>query len=319
MVVFNYASREITAKIVYYGPGLCGKTTNLEHIHKKVDPRGRGQMLSLATETDRTLFFDLLPVDLGKVNGFSVRIQLFTVPGQTYYNATRQIVLRGADGVVFVADSQRSQLDSNIESWGTLEDNLATNGLDIEAMPLVIQFNKQDLPPLASHQELNRAINFLNAPTVKAVASKGDGVIETFKLISKKVLESLRGRTGKVEPAANQEAPRPAQGGPSMMKVTTEKTHISSPGVSKERIKRESSLARHGVESNTKAVESWSNLESKGKLAGVNGAETVELIGAIRKNLSGILEANKSMSLQFEDMVRLMDKLADRLKTDGEQ
>jgi len=180
MVVFNYANREITAKIVYYGPGLCGKTTNLEYIHKKVDPQGRGQMLSLSTETDRTLFFDLLPVDLGAISGFRIKIQLFTVPGQSYYNATRKIVLRGADGVVFVADSRESQLEQNMISLGNLEENLATNGLDINTIPLILQFNKQDLSPLSPDDKLNEALNYLEVPVVKAVAVSGKGVLETF-------------------------------------------------------------------------------------------------------------------------------------------
>lgn len=313
MAVFNYANREITAKIVYYGPGLCGKTTNLEYIHKKVDPKGRGQMLSLATETDRTLFFDLLPVDLGTISGFNIRIQLFTVPGQTYYNATRKIVLRGADGVVFVADSQEKQFESNLESWNNLEENLAINGLDINTVPLALQFNKQDLPPLTPHEKLNEALNPLNAPVVKAVAVTGEGVLETFKIISRKVLEGLKGQIGRsVTPAAPRPSP-PPQAGPARVKITSEKTHAATAAGG---VDKEASLAHHNVKSPTRAVESWSNLgQNHGGLPGSNGADTMELITTIKRNLVSIIEANRNLNMQYEDLSRLMDKLAHKLNS----
>ena len=150
MVLFNYGTKEITAKIVYYGPGLCGKTTNLQYIHSQLDPGNRGKLLSLATESDRTLFFDFLPIDLGKISGFHVRFQLYTVPGQVHYNATRRMVLKGVDAVVFVADSQTAMMEHNVESFENLAENLEENGFEKEKMPLVLQLNKRDLPNVAS-------------------------------------------------------------------------------------------------------------------------------------------------------------------------
>lgn len=191
MVLFNYATRELTAKIVYYGPGLCGKTTNLEYIHKSLPDKSRGKMLSLATQTDRTLFFDFLPIDLGSVKGMKTRVQLYTVPGQVFYDATRKLVLKGADGVVFVADSQREMFESNLESWENLKTNLEENGLDIKTIPIVIQFNKRDLPNVIPIKEINQKFNHLGAPYFEAVALSGKGVQETLKGIAKVVLESL--------------------------------------------------------------------------------------------------------------------------------
>lgn len=191
MVLFNYATRELTAKIVYYGPGLCGKTTNLEYIHKSLPEKSRGKMLSLATQTDRTLFFDFLPIDLGSVKGMKTRVQLYTVPGQVFYDATRKLVLKGADGVVFVCDSQKEMLDSNVESWDNLKANLVENGLDINTIPIALQFNKRDLPNVMPVKELNRKMNEVGAPYFEAVALTGKGVQETLKGIAKLVLENL--------------------------------------------------------------------------------------------------------------------------------
>src|SRR5438067_9375705 len=153
MVLFNYATRELTAKVVYYGPGLCGKTTNLEFIHKNLPEKSRGKMLSLANQNDRTLFFDFLPIDLGSVKGMKTRVQLYTVPGQVFYDATRKLVLKGADGIVFVVDSQKEMLESNLESWENLKQNLKENSLDINAIPIVLQYNKRDLPNVMSVKE----------------------------------------------------------------------------------------------------------------------------------------------------------------------
>lgn len=191
MVLFNYATRELTAKIVYYGPGLCGKTTNLEYIHKSLPEKTRGKMLSLATQTDRTLFFDFLPIDLGSVKGMKTRVQLYTVPGQVFYDATRKLVLKGADGVVFVADSQREMFDSNLESWENLRQNLQENGLDINTIPMVVQMNKRDLPNVMPVKELNQKLNEVGVPYYEAVAITGKGVQETLKGIAKVVLENL--------------------------------------------------------------------------------------------------------------------------------
>lgn len=201
MVLFNHATREMTAKIVYYGPGLCGKTTNLMVIFDKLDPKSKGKMLSLATKTDRTLFFDLLPVDIGKVGPFNLKIQLYTVPGQVFYNETRKLVLRGADSVVFVADSQPAMVDANRESFANLLDNLEENQLDVNDTPIVIQFNKRDLPGVLPVEKLQEALSFEGYPYTEASAIKGEGVMETFKLISKITAKHLFSRLkgGKTE------------------------------------------------------------------------------------------------------------------------
>lgn len=194
MVLFNYATRELTAKIVYYGPGLCGKTTNLEHIHRSLPANKKSKMLSLATKTDRTLFFDFLPIELGAIRGMKTKIQLYTVPGQVFYDATRKLVLKGADGVVFVADSQKAMMDSNVDSWQNFETNLKENGLDIHTIPLVIQYNKRDLPDVLPVKDLNKKLNARKAPFYEASAIKGQGVQDTLKGITKLVLEALSKR-----------------------------------------------------------------------------------------------------------------------------
>ena len=191
MSMINYASREINCKIVYYGPGLCGKTTNLEYIFEKVAPNTRGKLISLATETERTLFFDFLPVDLGAIRGFKTRFHLYTVPGQVYYNASRKLILKGVDGVVFVGDSQVERLDANIESMHNLYENLAEYGLDLREIPFVIQYNKRDLPNISSLDELQRELNPNGVPHFEAVAVRGIGVFDTLKAVSKLVIKSL--------------------------------------------------------------------------------------------------------------------------------
>ncbi len=191
MSMINYASREINCKIVYYGPGLCGKTTNLEYIYEKVAPNTRGKLISLATETERTLFFDFLPVDLGTIRGFKTRFHLYTVPGQVYYNASRKLILKGVDGVVFVGDSQVERLDANIESMHNLYENLAEYGLDLREIPFVIQYNKRDLPNISSLDELQRELNPNAVPHFEAVAVRGIGVFDTLKAVSKLVIKAL--------------------------------------------------------------------------------------------------------------------------------
>ncbi|HET6762173.1 MAG TPA: GTPase domain-containing protein [Longimicrobiaceae bacterium] len=191
MSMINYASREINCKIVYYGPGLCGKTTNLEYIYEKVAPNTRGKLISLATETERTLFFDFLPVDLGSIRGFKTRFHLYTVPGQVYYNASRKLILKGVDGVVFVGDSQVERLDANIESMHNLYDNLSEYGLDLREIPFVIQYNKRDLPNISSLQELEQQLNPTGVPYFEAVGVRGIGVFDTLKAVSKLVIKSL--------------------------------------------------------------------------------------------------------------------------------
>jgi len=223
MSMINYASREINCKLVYYGPGLGGKTTNLEFVYNKVAPNSRGKLISLATETERTLFFDFLPVDLGTIRGFKTRFHLYTVPGQVYYNASRKLILKGVDGVVFVADSQIERMEANIESMQNLYDNMAQHGYNLTSIPFVIQYNKRDLPNAAPVRELQAALNpgwpledaarqrhttdpyhegenlveqidgqwIERAPYFEAVAMTGEGVFDTLKAVSKLVLKSL--------------------------------------------------------------------------------------------------------------------------------
>ena len=192
MALFNYATRELSAKIVYYGPGLSGKTTNIEMVHKMLRPDQKGRLISLPTETDRTLFFDFLPIELGQIKGFKVRFHLYTVPGQVFYNATRRLVLQGVDGVVFVADSQREMINGDMESLKNLMDNLSSYGKKLEDLPFVLQYNKRDLRNAASVQDLDVALNFLHVPTFEAVAPTGKGVTETLVGISRMVFAHLR-------------------------------------------------------------------------------------------------------------------------------
>ena len=192
MSFVNYSSREINCKIVYYGPGLCGKTTNLQYIHKRMDPESRGKMISLATETERTLFFDFLPLSMGDVRGFKTRFHLYTVPGQVFYDASRRLILRGVDGVVFCADSQLTRMDANLESLENLRINLREQGYDPERIPLVMQYNKRDVNGVASVSELHALLNYRNVPEFESSALTGVGVFETLKAVIKLVLIDLK-------------------------------------------------------------------------------------------------------------------------------
>ncbi len=196
MVLFNYSTKELTAKVVYYGPGLCGKTTNLQWIHEKLPIKNKGKMLSLATETDRTLFFDFLPIEIGTIRGMRTRIQLYTVPGQVFYNATRRMVLKGADAVVFVCDSQEAMLDANLESFQNMRQNLEANEIDPDEIPLVFQYNKRDLPNALPIEIMNERMNPRSYPSLEAVALKGIGVEDTLKAVTKLVFKSLSARYG---------------------------------------------------------------------------------------------------------------------------
>jgi len=189
--LINYSSREINVKIVYYGPGLCGKTTNIQYIYNKVAPDTKGKLITLATEMDRTLFFDFLPLELGKVKGFKTRFHLYTVPGQVYYDASRKLILRGVDGIVFVADSQTSRYDANIESLYNLHENLADYNLKLEEIPFTIQYNKRDLPEIISVDDLQQELNPKQYPSYEAVAVNGAGVFDTLKSVAKSVLRNL--------------------------------------------------------------------------------------------------------------------------------
>ena len=191
MSLINYSSREINCKIVYYGPGLCGKTTKLQHIYSRVPQETRGKMISLATEMDRTLFFDFLPLELGQIRGFRTRFHLYTVPGQVYYNASRKLILKGVDGIVFVADSQIERYEANIESLMNMHDNLAEHGLSADNIPIIMQYNKRDLPRVVAVAELEKELNPKGNPYFESVAFRGTGVFDTLKLSCKLVLKQL--------------------------------------------------------------------------------------------------------------------------------
>ena len=192
MSFINYSSREINCKIVYYGPGLCGKTTNLQYIYNKTNPEAKGKMISLATETERTLFFDFLPLSLGEIRGFKTRFHLYTVPGQVFYDASRKLILKGVDGVVFVGDSQIERMEANIESLDNLRVNLQDQGYNLDKIPYVVQYNKRDLPNVAPMGELKKILNPTNVPEYEAVATTGVGVFDTLKSVAKLVLTELK-------------------------------------------------------------------------------------------------------------------------------
>jgi signal recognition particle receptor subunit beta len=193
MSFINFSTREINCKLVYYGPGLCGKTTNLQHIFNKTNPEARGKLISLETDTERTLFFDFLPLSLGELpGGFKTRFHLYTVPGQVFYDASRKLILKGVDGVVFCADSQLARMEANLESVDNLRSNLAEQGDSLDRLPYVVQYNKRDLPTAMPLQELRQMINTTNVPDFEAIAPKGVGVFETLKAIAKQVLTELK-------------------------------------------------------------------------------------------------------------------------------
>jgi len=192
MAFINYSAREINCKLVYYGPGLCGKTTNLKYIYEKTAADAKGKMISLATETERTLFFDFLPLSLGEIRGFKTRFHLYTVPGQVFYDASRKLILKGVDGVIFVADSQIERTEANLESVENLRSNLAEQGYSLEKIPYVVQYNKRDLPNAVTLEELRQVLNPQNVPDYEAVARTGVGVFDTLKAVSKLVLTELK-------------------------------------------------------------------------------------------------------------------------------
>lgn len=192
MSFINYSSREINCKIVYYGPGLCGKTTNLQYIYNRTGNESKGKMISLATETERTLFFDFLPLSLGEIRGFKTRFHLYTVPGQVFYDASRKLILKGVDGVIFVVDSQIDRLEANQESLENLRYNLQEQGYDLDKLPYVVQYNKRDLPSVASVEELRAITNPTNVPDFEAIATSGEGVFDTLKAVAKLVLTELK-------------------------------------------------------------------------------------------------------------------------------
>jgi len=234
MVVVSYSGKEINAKLVYYGPGLCGKTTNLEHVYDSIPSTHRGKMVSMKTRTERTLFFDFLPVDLGELGGFKTRFLLYTVPGQVYYNATRKLVLRGVDAVVFVADSARGKMNENLESLENLKENLREYGLDLATMPWVLQFNKRDLPDVYSIEEMNQALNPGGVPHFEAVATSGAGVFDTLKGVSRILLQKLS-KEIKLSPkvadagaVANKPAPAEPKAAPAVAPASSAKAPVAS-------------------------------------------------------------------------------------------
>ena len=228
MVLFNHATKEVTAKLVYYGPGLCGKTTNLQWVHEHVTFKAKGKMLSLATEADRTLFFDFLPVELGTIRGMRTRVQIYTVPGQVFYDATRKMVLKGADAVVFVADSQAAMLEANVESFESLRRNLIANDLDA-TLPLVIQYNKRDLSTALPVAALNARLNPRSLPNFEAVAVKGIGVEDTLKGVTKLLFKALSDYYG-TEPAPTSDPPQET-----VSPVALAPKRVQSPGQSQRR------------------------------------------------------------------------------------
>lgn len=249
MVQINFALREVNCKVVYYGPGMSGKTTNLEIVHKKAPESNKGELTSIATEGDRTLFFDFMPLDLGTIAGMRTRFQLYTVPGQVYYNSTRKLVLQGVDGIVFVADSQASKMEENLESLENLKNNLAEYGKDIREIALVIQYNKRDLPDALSVEEMEAKLNPWGVPTFEAVAITGEGVFPTLKALSGMVLETLnRDEKEQPAPAARTAAPEAA---PAKASIATPSgrvfggngTIMTTPGVASGVIRRGASMA----------------------------------------------------------------------------
>ncbi len=222
MVLFNYSTKELTAKVVYYGPGLCGKTTNLQWVHEKLPIKNKGKMLSLATETDRTLFFDFLPIEIGTIRGMKTRIQLYTVPGQVFYNATRRMVLKGADAVCFVCDSQEAMLDANLESFENMRQNLEANEIDPDEIPVVLQYNKRDLPNALPIEILNERMNPRNYPFYEAIAVKGIGVEDTLKAVTKLVFKALSVKygDGAAAPSPPGRAPGPPRSAPAPVAPT---------------------------------------------------------------------------------------------------
>ena len=228
MVQINFASKEVNCKVVYYGPGMSGKTTNLEIVHQKAPEEHKGDLTSISTDGDRTLFFDFMPLDLGKIAGMQTKFQLYTVPGQVYYNSTRKLVLQGVDGVIFVADSDPTKMDENIESYQNLIDNLEEYGKDVRELPHVIQYNKRDLPNALSVEEADKQLNRFGVPTFEAVANSGEGVFPTLKTLAGMVLESINkqekggGRPARKRAQAPAKAPQtaPPQGEPAAATAT---------------------------------------------------------------------------------------------------
>jgi mutual gliding-motility protein MglA len=322
MVFFNYATMQMAAKIVYYGPGLCGKTTNLQYIYQKTSPKSRGEMVSLETETDRTLFFDLLPLDVGNIAGFKTRFQLYTVPGQVFYNNTRKLVLRGVDGIVFVADSQIPMFEANIESYKNLEENVRELGLSLEEIPMVLQYNKRDLKAVVSVEELNQALNPRNLPWYEASALLGDGIFETLKGISKATLITVRKKAlGEEKPHVPERAaprfpqyPKPHTPAPSPPPVPVVEPQAEAAAVSfSEEVQQET------VDAIISKVEPEPIPESEPKAASVEPEPVMptpaeiahEMVEFSQVTSPGIQPAMKKIEVKSSDVALQLDALRD--------
>jgi signal recognition particle receptor subunit beta len=304
---FNYVTKEITLKVVYYGPGLSGKTTNLQHLYSVLDSSSRGKFISLSTESDRTLFFDFLPVELGKIRDFSVRFQLYTVPGQIRYNATRKLVLKGADAVVFVADSQRDMREQNIESFMNMRENLLANNLDPDDIPVVLQYNKRDLPDVLSIEELSVDLNKRNFQTLEAVAVKGRGVQETFRLVTTILLKDIA-RKHKVDIAPSRDE-GVTSGVPEKVRAVAVETAFSRPPAAEagapQSAPRETAGPAHGRL--TGDIPSYDD-----KLASLASAlnEVSQSLSGIKDTLSVLYREVKESGRQHAEAVRMLREIS---------
>ncbi len=303
MALFNYATKEITLKIVYYGPGLSGKTTNLQYLHSVLNPETKGKLLSLSTEADRTLFFDFLPVELGKVRDFSIRFQLYTVPGQVRYNATRKVVLKGADAVVFVADSQNEMREQNIESYANMRENLLSNNINPDELPIVLQYNKRDLRNIAAPEELNRDLNAADYPVVMSSAVDGTGVEETFKVITKLLIKDISRRhkidiQSAEEGRTPSEAVSPAGVMPEMRPETA--APETEPALSAQQIETRPHIATDAVEVKEKIVV---------REVPVVQTEKIDLLVDEIVKIHGILIELKNSVAVLNDELKIMKKM----------
>lgn len=318
MALFNYATKEITLKIVYYGPGLSGKTTNLQFLHSVLNASSKGKLLSLSTEADRTLFFDFLPVELGKIRDFSVRFQLYTVPGQVRYNATRRIVLKGADAVVFVADSQRAMREQNIESLANMRENLLANNIDPEEIPIVFQYNKRDLKDIASIEELNEDLDVGNHHVLEGRAIDGTGVEDAFKLISRLLLQHIsRKHKITIEPAEEEKAtpppPQPVSPKPVYERAEREASSISAasaPSVEKitPRASQEKTIAPRdtGEEAGDRQERARAAVEGSGTPS-VSQVSVDRIAGEVEKIREVLHSLRDSFSVMNTEMKRLTE------------
>ncbi len=310
MAFFNYATKEITLKVVYYGPGLSGKTTNLHHLYSILDPSTRGKFISLSTETDRTLFFDFLPVELGKIKDFSVRFQLYTVPGQIRYNATRKLVLKGVDAIVFVADSQKEMREQNIESFANMRENLTSNNLNPDDIPLVLQYNKRDLSDILSEEELAADLNRAGYQSIDSVAVKGMGVQETFRLVTKLLLKDIAQRhrvdiSSPKDEGVTVKIPEKEQFDTTATPIPAASPVIEAtpPGGLLKEADQEPSrapLTRRGVPSSDERVVSLTNALN----------EVTQSLAGIRETLSVLYRETKESARQHTETIRMLKEIS---------